>query len=132
MTSILTRAPAGTTMSGLVMPAMRNVSSGPEGLARIDRRTVVVAKVMVFAARSIRALAGTWLPSAVARAALTRGPGAFAHRRPMIFPGSALVPIMAPGRVPPRIQPGALVPPVIHWYPAALIIQPPPDPPIMV
>ena len=43
----------------------------------------------------------------------------------MIFPGSVPVPvpIMEPGRVPPVIQPGALVPPVIHWYPASLIIQ---------
>jgi hypothetical protein len=33
-------------------------------------------------------------------------------------PGSVRPPIIAGGRVPPRIQPGALVPPVIHWYPA--------------
>jgi diketogulonate reductase-like aldo/keto reductase len=34
----------------------------------------------------------------------------------MIFPGSVPVPIMADGRFPPRIQPGAPAPPVIHWY----------------
>jgi hypothetical protein len=40
----------------------------------------------------------------------------------MIFPGSVLVPIMEAGRVPPRIQPGAPMPPVIHWYPAAGVL----------
>ncbi len=60
------------------------------------------------------------------RAGLTRGPGAWANSVPMMVPGSVpvAVPIMERGRVPPRIQPGALVPPVIHWYPAVLIIQP--------
>lgn len=32
----------------------------------------------------------------------------------MILPGSVLVPIMEPGRLPPCIQPGALAPPSIH------------------
>jgi hypothetical protein len=50
----------------------------------------------------------------------------------MIFPGSVPVPIMADGRLPPRIQPGAFVPPVIHWYPAVLIICPADEPPIIV
>jgi hypothetical protein len=36
----------------------------------------VVVKVMVRAARSMLAPAGTWLPSAAAWAGLTRGPGA--------------------------------------------------------
>jgi len=59
----------------------------------------------------------------------------------MNFPGSALVPvpimplpIMTAGKWPPRIQPGTPLRPVIHRYPAGLIIQlraPPPiiDPP---
>src|SRR5436190_12264317 len=81
MTSMLTRAPAGTTIAGLVMPTARNVSSGPpDGLASTVRRAIVAVKVRVFAARSARAPAGTWAPSVVACAALTRGPGAFAHR----------------------------------------------------
>ena len=41
----------------------------------------------------------------------------------MIVPGSVLVPIMGPGRLPPLIQPGAPLPPVIHWYPDGLIIH---------
>ena len=91
-------------------------------------RTVVVVKVMVLSALLTWAPAGTWLPSAAAWAALTRGPGALANRRPMILPGSVPppiipVPIMADGRA-PVIQPGEPVPPVIHRYPAWLIIQP--------
>jgi len=73
-----------------------------------------------------------WLPSCPAVAGLIRGPVALANSLPMTVPGSVPVPIMVPGRVPPRIQPGLPVPPVIHWYPARLIIQPPPDPPIIV
>jgi len=48
----------------------------------------------------------------------------------MTLPGSVaspiiLVLIIAGGRVPPAIQPGEAVPlPVIHRYPAWLIIQP--------
>lgn len=60
--------------------------------------------------------AGTWVPSRSASAVLTRGPGAPANRVPMTVPGlvPAEPPIMKPGRVPPRIQPGAPAPPVIH------------------
>ena len=55
----------------------------------------------------------------------------------MNFPGSALImplPIMKAGKRPPRNQPGTPLTPVIHRYPAGLIIQlraPPPiiDPP---
>lgn len=40
MTSMLTRAPAGTVMAGSVRPAIRKASSGPpEGLARTVSRT---------------------------------------------------------------------------------------------
>jgi hypothetical protein len=124
ISSMLTCAPAETTMAGSVIPAMRNDSADIDGLASTARLTLVVMKVMVRAARSMLAPAGTWLPSAVAWTGLTRGPGAPANSLPMTVPGSVLVPIMKPGRVPPRIQPGAPVPPVIHWYPAWLIIQP--------
>src|SRR6266536_427868 len=58
--------------------------------------------------------AGTWLPSAVAWPGLTRGPGAFAQSRPMILPGSRMVPIMKPGRAWPRIHAGAARPPIIQ------------------
>ena len=49
----------------------------------------------------------------------------------MTLLGSVLVPMIDPGRRPPRIQPGALAPPIIHRYPARLIIQPPGEPPII-
>src|SRR6266496_1863624 len=61
-----------------------------------------------------RAPAWTWLPSAVAWPGLTRGPGAFAQSRPMILPGSRMVPIMKPGRAWPRIHAGAARPPIIQ------------------
>src|SRR5215469_6494965 len=91
---MLTRAPAGTMMCGLTRPAARKVSSGPaDELARMVSRTVAVVKVMALAALLTWAPVGTWLPSAVAWAALARGPGAFAHRLPMILPGSVPVPV---------------------------------------
>ncbi len=117
-------APARPRITRWPRGSRRAHSGPPDGLASIVRRTVVAVKVMVLAARSARAPAGTWLPSVAARAALTRRPGALAHRLPMIFPGSVLVPIMEPGRAPPLIQPSAPLLPVIHWYPAPLIIQP--------
>ncbi len=54
----------------------------------------------------------------------------------MNFPGSVPVPIMPlpimkAGNRPPRIQPGTRVMPVIHRYPAGLIIQPRDPPPII-
>src|SRR5215831_11404983 len=132
-----TRAPAGTMMRGLVRPAARNVSSGPPaGLATMVSRTVAAVKVSVPAALSTWAPAGSWRPNTAACAALTRGPGEFAHRLPMTLPGSVPapiipVPIMADGNA-PVIQPGEVVPlPVIHRYPAWLIIQPLDEPPIM-
>ena len=46
MTWMLTRAPAGTMMAGLVRPTARNVSSGPpEGLASMVSRPAAVVKV---------------------------------------------------------------------------------------
>jgi hypothetical protein len=38
---------------------------------------------------------------------------------------------MVAGSWPPRIQPGALAPPIIHRYPSRPIIHPPEDPPII-
>ncbi len=115
MTSMLTLLPAFTTMAGLTRPAMRKVSSWPpDGLARATMRTGEPVKVMRFPARSAVAPAGISLPRRLAWAGRTRGPGAFAHSPPMTFPGSREVPIMKPGTVPPRIQPGALAPPIIH------------------
>src|SRR5579875_231212 len=131
ISSMLTCAPAGTMIEGSVIPAMRNESAGIDGEASTARFTLAVVKVMARAARLMLAAAGTWLPSAVAWAGLTRGPGALANSLPMTVPGSLLPPIMEEGRVPPRIQPGAPVPPFIHWYPAWLIIQPEDEPPIM-
>ena len=133
---MMTCAPAGTMMRGLIRPAARNVSSGPPaGLPKIVSRTAMLVKVIVLAALLTWASAGTWLPRAAAWAALTRGPGAFAHRLPMILPGSVLlpiipVPIMAEGRA-PVIQPGETAPPVIHRYPAWLTIQPEDEFPII-
>src|ERR1700691_2725324 len=78
MTSMLTRAPALTVMAGLVMPAMRNVSSGPPGgLARMTSRTVVPEKVMRCLALLTVAPAGIWRPRLAVWAGLTRVPGAF-------------------------------------------------------
>ena len=118
--SMVTRAPAGTLTAGLVIPAMRNDSAGMDGLASTARVTFIVVKVMVFAALLTSAPAGTWVPSVVAWAVPTRGPGAPANRAPMTLPGSVPPPvipvlIIAAGRVPPAIQPGVAVPlPVIH------------------
>src|SRR5487761_1046320 len=131
--SMVTCAPAGTLMAGSVIPAMRKDSAGIDGLASTTRLTFAVVKVTVRAARSMLAPAGTWAPSRCACAALTRGPGALANRVPITVPGSvpAEPPIIEAGRVPPRIQPGVLAAPVIHWYPAWLIIQPSVGPPII-
>ncbi len=78
----------------------------------------------MFLARPMLAPARIWPPSRAACCGLTCGPGALADRAPMILPGSVLVPIIDPGRRPPRIQPGALGPPIIHRYPARPIIRP--------
>ena len=61
MTSwIETCAPFGTTMVGLISPAMRNVSSGlPAGLATTAKSMLVSVKVIRLAARSMLAPAGT-------------------------------------------------------------------------
>jgi hypothetical protein len=83
-TSMLTLAPAGTTTVGLTMPPMRKVSSGPPaGLATAARCTLPVAKVMVRAARSMRAPGGVWVPSVVAWPGPVPRPGqAGASQRP--------------------------------------------------
>src|SRR5262245_10828403 len=132
---MLTCAPGRTVIVGLTSPATRNVSSGPlagpASTARFTLVVVVVVKVMVRAARFTWAPAGTCAPSPAAVAGLTRGPGALVHRRPMNCPMSGPLPIMAAGSLPPRIQPGAPVPPIIHRYPAAPIIQCQDRPPII-
>jgi len=74
--SMHTCAPAGALTEGSVIPAMRNDSAGIEGEASTTRCTFVVVKVMVRAALSMLAPAGTWLVSNCACAGLTRGPGA--------------------------------------------------------
>jgi hypothetical protein len=96
---------------------MRNDSAAMAGEASTTRFTLVVLKVTMRAERSMLAPAGSWLPRRCASAGLTRGPGAPANRVPMMVPGSvpAAPPIMWAGRSWPRIQPGAPVPPVIHW-----------------
>src|SRR5579863_5206726 len=51
ISSMVTCAPAGTLIAGLVIPAMRNDSAGVDGLASTARSTVAVVKVTVRAAR---------------------------------------------------------------------------------
>src|SRR6266571_6274425 len=75
MTWMLMCAPAGTTIAGLTIPAMRKVSSGPPaGLATMVSETLAPEKVIVCRARLTVAPAGSWLPARVAPAEVTRGP----------------------------------------------------------
>jgi len=114
-TSILIRAPDLTSIVGFTIPEMRNVLSGPpEGLASTTKWSEVPEKVIRACERPTVAPVGTSLPRRAALVELTRAPGALAKSRPMTSPASVFAPIMAFGRSPPRIQPGALVPPIIQ------------------